>query len=110
MKENILNQLEERKQELETTLKNLIKLIESRNLVLAYFEKNSLRRVVHHMFSRLNANARGSMISGLYLIKKTHELDLKLFRRCQFYLKKRKFTLEEELSAVTEKIKNSQAD
>ncbi|MES2614660.1 MAG: hypothetical protein V4591_04510 [Bdellovibrionota bacterium] len=110
MEENEFSQLEERKQELETTLKNLAELMESRNLLLSFCEKNSLRKIVSGMFSNLRINARGDMIFKLDLINKSHQLDLKMLRRGQFFLCKRKSRLEEELNEVNEKIKNFQAD
>jgi len=110
MEENNAAQLKIRKEELETTLKNLAGLIESRNHVLTCFEKNVLRRVIRHKFSNLNAGSRGNMLNGATLIKKTCELDLKLFRRGQFYLQKRKRRLHEELVEVEEMLKKFEAD
>ena len=64
------SQLKEREEELESTLKNLAELIESRNNVLSYFEKNTLKKILNHMFSNLNASSRGNMLNGMILIIK----------------------------------------
>ena len=104
MEENNLEQLKVRKEELEITLKNLEEIMAIRNNVLYCFEKNVFKKTIGHMFSNLNASSKGSMLNGIYLIKKNYELDLKLFRRGQFYFHKRKRLLIEELNLVEESI------
>ena len=110
MEENNLDQLKKRKEELETTLKNLAELMASRKNLLYYYEKNVFKKITDHMFSNLNVGSKGSTMSGLYLIKKNYELDLMLLRRGQFYLHKRKRTLIEELAFVDETLQSIQSN
>lgn len=106
--ENI-EQLKQRKEEIEGTLERLAELMQKRNDILTCYEKNIFHKTINHMFSNLNASSRG-MMSSLTLIKKNYELDLRLFRRGQFYLQKRKRFLLEELDEIMQILNQSAAE
>jgi prefoldin subunit 5 len=110
MENTTLEQLNERKEELEATLNKLEELMESRNNVLYCFEKNVFDKTTNRMFSNLNTGSNGNMLSGINLIKKNYELDLRLYRRVLFYLHKRKRNLQEEHREVEENIKQFQVE
>lgn len=110
MEANNINQLKQREEEIELTLKNLTEFIEIRNNVLSCFEKNVIAKTKKQIFSNFNVSSRGSMASGLTLIKKNYELDLKLLRRVLFYLQKRKRWLEEELNEIKDKLNQYRVD
>ncbi len=109
MEENNLDEFLKRKEEIEFTLSHLAELAASRNHVLSCFEKNAFQKTIDNVFSNLNKSVRKSSLGGIVLIKKNIELDLKLFRRTQFYLNKRRRYLLEELHEIEEKISQFQA-
>ena len=95
-----LEEISQRKKVILDSLKNLQELIQSRNHVLFCFEKSIFHKVTNDVFTRLNTTSKGTMINAMLLIKKNNELDLKLFRRAIFYLRRRKQYLEKELNEL----------
>ncbi len=96
------NEKTQRIDELKLCLIKLGELIEIRNSLLTYLEKNIFKKIKEDAFSRLNVKARNVQLSTQSNIKRNYELDIRTLRRNLFYLRKRKQFLELELTQLNE--------
>ena len=96
--------------ELKLSLVRLSELMEIRNSLLTYLEKNIFRKIKDDAFSRLNVKGRNVQLSTQNNIKRNYELDIRTLRRNLFYLRKRKQFLELELAQLQEMTASPKAD
>ncbi|KAB8029846.1 hypothetical protein [Fluviispira multicolorata] len=99
-----LEDLNKRKQELETTLQSLHELIKCRNAVLYSVEKLSFDRVISHKRTLLNLGSKGGKQNFMAISSRAIEVDAKMNRRCLFHLRSKERHLEELLSEVSKNI------
>lgn len=104
----ILEDLEKRKQELETTLQSLHEFIKQRNAKLANVERLSFNKVIAKKRTLLNLSSKGSNVNYLIRSSKSDDLEMKYYRRCMFYLQSRKRFLTKSLTEIIERIDNLQ--
>lgn len=105
----ILENLKERKQELETTLESLHKLIKRRNAILASVERLAFMRVITKKRTLLNLSSKRDKINYMRRATKSIDLDMKNSRRCLFYLHARKRNLTRMLEEIIAKIDDMQS-
>ncbi len=87
----------DRTQELKETLKELDKLIEKRNSLLASYEKNYMERIKNKNFSTPKINKGLEAKSFQLMNQKTQESELKILRKCLFKLHGRREEIKKEI-------------
>lgn len=105
----ILDDLNKRKKDLESTIESLHELIERRNAILASVERLSFDRVVSRRRTLLNLHGKGDLVNYMRRSTKSLDLDSKSSRRCLFILHSRRRYLLKLLDEVVGRIDELQS-
>lgn len=105
----ILDDLYNRKKEIEATLESLHELIERRNAFLASVERLAFNRVLTKKRTLLNLSSKGSNINFMKRSTKSTDLEMKNSRRCLFYLNARERYLNKVLNEIIARIDDMQS-
>ncbi|MGY3805146.1 hypothetical protein ACWNT8_13860 [Pigmentibacter ruber] len=105
----ILEDLNKRKKEIESTLESLHELIDRRNAFLASVERLAFNRVVTKKRTLLNLSSKGSNVNFMKRSTKSIDLEMKNSRRCLFYLHARKRYLTKLLNEIIARIDDLQS-
>jgi hypothetical protein len=105
----ILDDLNKRKKDLESTIESLHELIERRNAILASVERLAFDRVVSRKRTLLNLNSKGDKVNYMHRSTKSLDLESKNSRRCLFILTARRRYLLKILDEIIERIDELQS-
>jgi prefoldin subunit 5 len=104
----VLEDLNKRKQEIESTLESLHELIERRNAILASVERLAFDRIITRKRTLLNLNSKNDKINFMRRSTKSIELVMKNARKCLFYLLSRERYLKRMLEEINANIDDLQ--
>ena len=106
---SVIDNLNKRKQELETTIESLQELIQRRNAFLANVERVAFDRVITKKRTLLNLNSKEDKINFMRRSTKSIDLEMKNSRKCLFYLHSRMRMLKHMLEEINVRIDELQS-